>query len=186
MLNCEKNLKRPYDVIDSKTYEAGRFTVVKDTILIKGKQYPYSYLLECDCVCVTVIYNNEVVLLNQYRHAINEWKLEFPCGGIDSGEDPAEAARREVLEETGLIIDKLIPLGNHVMRPGVSTGKVHHFLALCSKKTKVRPEPTELIKVFSVPIEKLEIMIREFEFAQMLGIVCWMRAKNSLDKENVK
>jgi ADP-ribose pyrophosphatase len=122
----------------------------------------------------------EVVLLRQYRHAINEWKLEFPCGSIEDNEAAINAAKRELLEETGFIAGEIIPLGSQYIRPGISTGKVHFFLAHIVSSQAAKPEPTEFIEVLTIPITKFEEMIKTGEFEQMLAIVCWIRSQKHL------
>lgn len=54
---------------------------------------------------------NEHILLNrEFRLAVNEWVYNFPAGLIDPGEIPMEAAKRELHEETGLILDKIVDI----------------------------------------------------------------------------
>ncbi|WP_421856198.1 NUDIX domain-containing protein [Oricola sp.] len=62
--------------------------------------------------------------------------LETPAGLTD-GEDPAEAARREVFEETGIRLGKLEPVGAFWPMPGCATERVHCFLASCGEADKI-------------------------------------------------
>jgi ADP-ribose pyrophosphatase len=177
---ADMQTERPYCVTNSKSTKIGRFTVVQDTLLIDGKEYPYSYLIESDCVCVMAVHNENIVLLRQYRHSANEWKLEFPCGAIDKGESAENAARRELLEETGCITDTLIPLGKQTMRAGVSTGGAYMFLAICKEMNVPKPDPSELIELQTLPVIEFKDMIENGNFEQMLGVNCWHRAQKHL------
>src|SRR6266511_1200112 len=55
--------------------------------------------------------NQQVVLIKQYRHGVQEAILELPGGSVDEGESPLEAAKRELLEETGYSSDTFIEVG---------------------------------------------------------------------------
>ena len=72
-----------------------------------------------------------VGLQRMFRHAVDCWVLEVPRGFTDPGETDAEAALRELAEETGLVAthDQLIPLGTILPEPGVLTGRIALFVA---------------------------------------------------------
>src|SRR6187551_202366 len=59
---------------------------------------------------VAMTADNEFILIKQYRHAVSEVITEIPGGCIDAGESPEDAAKRELLEETGYVFDKIEPL----------------------------------------------------------------------------
>lgn len=179
-------MSRPYESIHSESYKIGRFVVVLDTLLIEGRKYPFSYIEQPESVCVTAICGDRLVLLRQYRHAVDVWNLEFPCGAVDEGETPVAAARREVFEETGYIADRIIPLGSQFIQPGISNGRVFMFLAYCTEKRPATPEPAEFIDVTTVPVNEFEIMIKNGVFEQMLGLICWFKAREYLKAEEIK
>lgn len=64
-----------------------------------------------DAVAVVALDGSDVVLLRQYRHPVGDELLEIPAGKLDeAGEAPADAARRELVEETGLAAETLVEL----------------------------------------------------------------------------
>jgi hypothetical protein len=87
-----------------------------------------------------------------------------------------------LLEETGCIADMLIPLGNQVMRAGVSNGKIHIFLALCKERRSAEPEPTELIEVKTSLLSDFTNQIVNGAFEQLLGLACWYKRQKYLEK----
>ena len=171
---------RPYKIVHSIIHKIGRFEIVQDTIFLSNQEYPYSYIREKDCACILPIYQGKIALIRQYRHSVNRWLLELPCGQIEEGEEPEAAAIRELAEETGLIATELTPLGAAYMRAGVSTGRAYLYLAECRGQQTPRPEGAELIEVqFHTPAQ---VDALEFcgDFAQLLGLVCWHRAKSRI------
>lgn len=92
--------------------------------LIEGDSHPYYALSLPDYVCVVALTNaRRLVLVRQYRPAVEELTLELPAGHVDPGETPEHAARRELLEETGYSCDRLELVGDlHADTGGFRTG----------------------------------------------------------------
>jgi ADP-ribose pyrophosphatase len=59
-----------------------------------------------------------IVLIRQYRYAVNRWLWELPAGNVDPGEEPEEAARRECHEEIGQVPETIVRLGAMFPTPG--------------------------------------------------------------------
>lgn len=73
--------------------------------------------------------NGSVLLLHRHRFITDTWGYEIPAGRIDPGEDPAHAAAREVLEETGWRPGPLEPLCTYQPTNGLSDQRFHLFQA---------------------------------------------------------
>ena len=69
------------------------------------------------------------VMVWQWRHGSKSLSLEFPGGVFEPGENPEEAAVRELREETGYKPEKIIKLGEFNPNPAIMTNKMHFFLA---------------------------------------------------------
>lgn len=165
------------------TTQLGRFAVVRGQIMREGREYPYSYLHERDCVCICPAIGRKLLLIRQYRYAVDDWCLELPCGVIEDGELPEDAAARELLEETGCVTEKLIPLGDCYARAGISDCHVYFYLAECDRMGEQMPDPTEKIERLFVSAKEMESMIFSRRFTQLMGVACWLRARDFLQIE---
>ena len=153
----------PYKVINSEVHNIGRVTVVKDTFLIDGTEYPYTYIINRDSVCIIPIIDDQVIVIEQYRHTLDKWMLEFPAGGIDDSESSEAAAKRELEEETGYISKELIYMGEYYMNQGISSAKCELFFAKCTEKREKQLEKTEFVRTKLIPISQFHELIYNFK-----------------------
>jgi len=169
-----------YNVINSSTEHVGRFDIICDTILEKGKEYPYSYVQIKNCAAVLCIKDGLVLLLRQYRHTLKEWEYEIPAGTVEKNEDPYEAAKREVLEETGYAVEKLEYLGWYHLSVGSTTEKVFLYQADCVANKGQQLDALEKIEVHIFTFDDFENLISSGEFHQCMGVTAWERYKERL------
>lgn len=83
---------------------------------------------------IAVTKDDEVVMIEQFRHGTEEIILEIPGGMVDAGEDIERAARRELLEETGYSSENFVYLGKSRPNPALQNNTIHHFLARDAEK----------------------------------------------------
>lgn len=98
-------------------------------------------------VILPVLADGRIVLIRNYRFAAGEWLWELPAGNLSPGEDPAEAAGRELVEETGYRAGRLTRLGEFLAAPGSSDERLYSFLATELEAGPQQLEPHEQIVV---------------------------------------
>lgn len=79
---------------------------------------------------IPVTPEGKLVFVRQYRHGVEAVTLEIPGGMIDTGETVAEAARREMHEETGYDTERFVYLGGIAPNPAIQNNVCHFYLAL--------------------------------------------------------
>lgn len=92
-----------------------------------------------------ILPNGKIVLNRNYRHATRSWEYELPRGAINPEEAIEAAATREVEEETGMVIDQLVLLGNVATDSGVTNAVIPIYLAKVLSKHEAAPEESEAI-----------------------------------------
>lgn len=108
---------------------------------------------------VTILAQDEkgrFLLNREYRHPTGKYLLTCPGGRIEEGENPKDAAVRELSEETGYIPDKLSFLQTFYPFPSLCDQKIHLFSASHLRKAKERsPDPFEFIQPVFLTKEEL-------------------------------
>lgn len=100
--------------------------------------------------------DQRVSLVRQYRPAIRQVTLEIPAGLLEPDEDHLETARRETIEEIGMIPKKLDFLFSYYHSVGFSTGKIDIFLGRdLEPSTEGHADPEEFLEIVTLPFEKI-------------------------------
>lgn len=98
-----------------------------------GTRHSRQHLRHPGAVCILPVRETEggpvVVCVRNYRAALDRWVLEIPAGTLEVGEDPADCASRELIEETGYRGATIRPLGRFHTSPGLSDELMWAYLA---------------------------------------------------------
>ena len=124
----------PWEVLSRKLLQK---TVVFDLFVQRlksprnGVEDDFYYIDVVDWVNVIALTPaQEVVMVEQFRFGIHDVSLELPGGMLDGADaDPAKAVLRELQEETGYVVESLVPLGSVHPNPAIQTNRCHFFFA---------------------------------------------------------
>lgn len=153
-------------------------------LLPDGKEGDYYYGENEGSGCaivVPVLDDGRLLLTRQYRYLREKQSVEFPRGGMMSGESPSEAVEREFLEETGYKADEMIKLGAFDGINGVFKDTAHVFIARGLQKAREpAPDATESIEVFFRHLDEFEEMIKNGEIWDGQTLATWALARNMI------
>jgi ADP-ribose pyrophosphatase len=132
-----------------------------------GNEITYTYIDHPGAVFVVpVTKDRNVLLIRQYRYPVHAWCWEVPAGGIETTEDGAVAAARELAEEVGGVSEHLQLVAAFYANNGISNQRAHVYLATGVTQLNVlgsTGEPTELLRVVAVPYTEAVRMARAGE-----------------------
>ena len=140
----------------------------------RGSEHDFFVLETPDWInIIPLTANDEVVMIEQYRHGSEEVTLEIPGGMVDAGESAQAAAARELLEETGYAATReVVSLGKVRPNPALHNNWIHTFLARdVSLRQKPLIESTEHTIVRLVPLADIPRLIADGSINHALVVV---------------
>jgi 8-oxo-dGTP pyrophosphatase MutT (NUDIX family) len=114
-------------------------------------------------------------LVGQYRYPLETYSWEIPEGGSPSGEDPLQAARRELKEETGLVPGSLELLLEMDLSNSVTDEQAVIYLATRLEQQEPEPEETEELKVKKVPVAEALSMVHAGEITDAISVAALLK-----------
>ena len=97
--------------------------------------------------------DDEVVMVSQFRYPYNEELLELPAGKLEAGENPLEAGKRELREETGAVAEEYTDLGLVYPSPGYCNEKIYLYAATGLTFFDQHLDDDEFLNVVRIPYE---------------------------------
>lgn len=180
----EKNLPKPKHakIISRKIGYRGRvYTIVVDRVREpKGVVALREIVRHYGSVVVLAVDDSvsppRVLLERQYRYAADDYLWELPAGHIDPGEAPGQAAKRELLEETGLSAKRWKRALRFYVSPGILDETMEVFLATGLTQGKAEPEDDERIQTRFFPVPEALKMAHSGKIrdAKTLASLFWL------------
>ena len=142
-------------------FDGGHLRVRLDTVRTAGGGESTREIIEIGdaVVVIAVDADDNILLVRQYRKAIEMELLELPAGGIDSGEDAEMAVRREMQEETGHLPGKIERLGGFYSTPGFCTEYLYLYLATGLTPSQLHAEDTAGISLVRMPVAEIPALL---------------------------
>lgn len=116
-------------------------------------------------------------LVGQYRFTLDAYSWEIPEGGGEPGTDPLDSAKRELLEETGLVAQEWTVLGNIHLSNSVCDEYGVLYLARGLEQREAEPEETEQLVVKKIPLEEAWQMTETGRITDSLSVIAIQKLK---------
>ena len=124
-----------------------------------------------------------IYLVGQYRFPLNEYSWEVPEGGAPVGTLPLDSAKRELLEETGLVAEQWTMIQRMHLSNSVSDEDCYIFLARGLTQHEAEPEETEQLHVKKLPFEQVYEMVNSGAITDAISVAAVLKIKLLLLEE---
>ncbi len=118
---------------------------------------------------------DRVILVGQFRYPLGRYSWEIPEGAAGADEEPLEAARRELAEETGLTGDAWNEIGRADLSNSVTDEEAVMFVVRGLHDGAARPDPTEELEVRRVPFDEALAMVLDGRITDALSVMAIQR-----------
>lgn len=171
---------KPWEPLSSEIradYRIFRLRVDRSISPRTGRAHDFFVLESSDWVNVIPLTpEGQVVLVRQWRHGTRSLTLEVPGGLLESSDSPEEAARRELLEETGFRAEKMLYLGFVEPNPAFLNNRCHTFLAKdVQRVSELNQDEKEDIEVLLKPLAQIPRLIRDGIISHSLVVAAFYR-----------
>lgn len=178
-MNKEAILNNEITVKSEKIFEGKIINVRVDTVELENQKYAKREIVEhkSASAILAVTEKNEILLVKQYRKAVEDFLYEIPAGILNIAEEPVECALRELREETGYEAEKINQIYEFYTSPGFSNEKVYLFMAEGLTFTSTNFDEDECIETISASKEEVRKMIetgRIMDSKTLIGMLHWL------------
>ncbi|CDT77382.1 ADP compounds hydrolase nudE [Vibrio coralliirubri] len=119
---------------------------------------------------VPITEQGDILLVREYAAGTERYELGFPKGLIDPGEQPNEAAVRELKEEIGFGANKLTPLKEVILAPSYFSSKMTLFIAEDLYPEKLEGDEPEPLDIVRWPLAQAEELLTHLDFCEARSI----------------
>ncbi len=116
-------------------------------------------------------------MVRQFRYIQQEWMVEFPCGGLEADESPAEAAAREGKEEAGATGGTLTKIGEFVPYNGIASELCYLFHIVDAELVDSAPEVDEQLELVLCTEAEIDKLIRQGSIRDGMTLAAWQLFK---------
>lgn len=150
-------------VSSENVFDGRLLHVYKDVIeLPNGHNSTREYIKHQGAVCVVPVTDKmEVVAVRQYRYPIERVTIEIPAGKLDKGEEPLDAAKRELSEETGVESADIEYIGGLYPSVAYTDEIIHMYVAKNLVYGEAHTDDDEFLNVVKIPLTEFVEMIMD-------------------------
>ncbi len=127
--------------------------------------------------------DNNIYLVGQYRFPLKQYSWEIPEGGGDLNTPPLQSAKRELLEETGLVANKWSEFLKMHLSNSVSDELSIIYLATDLEQFDAQPEETELLEIKKISIDEAYNMVNKAEITDSITVAAILKLKLYLQNQ---
>lgn len=168
-------------VKSEKIFEGKIINLRVDTVELENQKYAKREIVEHKAASAILALNekNEMLLVRQYRKAVEDFLYEVPAGIVNIAEEPIECALRELKEETGFEAKKINQIFEFYTSPGFSNEKIFLFKAEDLTYTSTKFDEDECIESISVSKDEAKKMMetgRILDSKTLIAIIYWLNS----------
>ena len=154
---------------------------VDDVELPDGKKSIREIVRHPGAVCVIPVDENEnVIMIKQFRYPFSEVLLEVPAGKLEPNEDPLEAVKRELEEESGVNAESVEYIGTMYTTVAILDEKIHMYLATGLTYKNAHPDDGEFLEVVKIPLKTLVEMVMDGKIPDSKTQIAILKAEKIL------
>lgn len=160
-------------ITSKKQFEGRIFSVRTETVELPEGKMGYREMVDHPGGVGVVAINDKgnILLVSQYRKAVEKQLLEIPAGKLECGEEPLECGKRELEEETGFKAREFIYLGYLYPSPGFANETTHLFLARGLYEGRINPDEDEYLNIFEFTTEEVYDKIMKNEITDAKTVI---------------
>ncbi|WP_438038729.1 NUDIX hydrolase [Sorangium sp. So ce128] len=156
----------------------GPLAIHRHEVMAAGASYPAFTLELADWISVAAITDEgQFVLVRQYRHGVDAVTIETAGGLVDPGEEPAAAAPRELLEETGYAVESLETLGWVHPNPALQANRCFLYLARGARRVgEPEGDEHESTEAVVMSADDVRAAMQDGRISHSIAVITLLRA----------
>lgn len=170
--------ENPWETLATRqVYDNPWISVREDTVIRPDEQPGIYGVVHFKNIAVGIlpVENDSIYLVGQYRYTLEQYSWEIPEGGCPAGEDPLDAARRELAEETGLRAEHWEKMGVAHLSNSTSDELAIWYLATELRQGEHSPEGTERLQIRRVAFDEAFAMVLKGEITDAMSQLAIMQ-----------
>ena len=165
-------------------YQGNILKIYEDTVLANGHEAHWDYIHHDGAAAVLpVTSEGKILMVRQYRNALNRYTLEIPAGKLEYGESHHECGLRELKEETGCTCDDYTYLGSLIPTPAYCGEVIHMYLARGLHSGSQKLDDGEFLEVEKIPLDEAVAMVMRNEIQDSKTQIALLKTKMLLERK---